>query len=141
MNNADAVGGPEPERPPPDACPTLDLAAQSQIMRMLGSRARERWAEVVDAYAMETPRLIASLDGAVGQDDPEEVRRIAHQLKSSSAVLAAVRLARLCEILEHGVVDAVPTDASHQVAAIADEYSRVSAALVQTYGSTGDAAM
>jgi HPt (histidine-containing phosphotransfer) domain-containing protein len=56
--------------------------------------------EVVDRYLEETPMLLQALSKAVARGEAEVLQRTAHTLKSTSAMLGATSLSRLCQELE-----------------------------------------
>ncbi len=55
---------------------------------------------LITIYLKSSPALLADIDSALQASDPERLWQAAHSLKSSSANLGAVKLARLCEELE-----------------------------------------
>ena len=75
-------------------------------------------------------RDMASLSAAFDRLDHEQVRQLAHRLKSSSANLGAVHLVSLYEEMEN-TARAQALTAHHQdlLRAIGNEYQRVTAAL------------
>jgi HPt (histidine-containing phosphotransfer) domain-containing protein len=66
---------------------------------------------------------------AVTQNDAEAMKQTAHTLKSSSAALGAIALAKLCEELEKIGNSKTTTGGSEILSQIQSEYKRVKAAL------------
>ncbi len=56
--------------------------------------------KVISAYVDDTPQQLATLRTAIAGIDPEQLRRAAHSLKSSSANVGALALAQLCKDME-----------------------------------------
>lgn len=112
--------------------PTLDPAAFEELRAMLGvtsSESSELLQEIIDCYLEEAPKLLQALQAALEQSDAVVLRRSAHTLKSSSAVLGAMALANRCESLEIATASRVEADATAQVAQIEAEYKKVQTAL------------
>jgi len=95
------------------AVPTLPLEAREVIQRaVINARALENIralslqggdalvSKVIAAYVGDTPQHLRTLRQAIGGEDADTVRRIAHSLKSASANVGADTLARLCKDLE-----------------------------------------
>ncbi|HEX5782769.1 MAG TPA: response regulator [Solirubrobacteraceae bacterium] len=66
---------------------------------------RENYPDIVDRlialFVDSTPPLLEQLDAAAETGDEEQVRRLAHKLKSSCDNVGATRMAALCRALEH----------------------------------------
>ena len=95
------------------AVPTLPLEAREVIQRaVINAKALENIralslqggdalvSKVIAAYVGDTPQHLRTLRQAIGGEDADTVRRIAHSLKSASANVGADTLARLCKDLE-----------------------------------------
>jgi two-component system, sensor histidine kinase and response regulator len=84
---------PEPTRAEP-------LVDDSRIQNF-----RENYPDIVDRlialFVDSTPPLLQQLDAAAETGDEEQVRRLAHKLKSSCDNVGATRMAALCRALEH----------------------------------------
>jgi len=96
-----------------EAAPTLPPEAREVIQRdVINARALENIRalsqqggdalvqKVVRAYVGDVPQHLRTLRQAVGGEDADTVRRVAHSLKSASANVGAETLARLCKDLE-----------------------------------------
>ena len=75
----------------------LDASAL-QSLRELGGD--DFLAEVIDAFRVDAPNLLATLRRSLEQADADELRRAAHTLKSNGATLGALGFAELCRELE-----------------------------------------
>jgi signal transduction histidine kinase/CheY-like chemotaxis protein len=93
--------------------PTLPVEAREVIQRdVINARALENIRalsqqggdalvqKVIAAYVGDAPQHLRTLRQAVGGQDADTVRRVAHSLKSASANVGAETLARLCKDLE-----------------------------------------
>ena len=56
--------------------------------------------KVIGAYVGDTPQHLRTLRHAIAGLDPDNVRRVAHSLKSASANVGAHKLAELCKEME-----------------------------------------
>jgi len=95
-----------PPRLPPE---TVDVIRRDVINRValdkIRALSRERGdalvQKVIAAYVDDTPQQLRRLHDAIDGLDTDNVRRIAHTLKSASANVGADGLAALCKQLEH----------------------------------------
>jgi CheY-like chemotaxis protein len=96
-----------------EAVPTLPVEAREVIQRdVINAKALENIRalsqqggdalvqKVIRAYVGDVPQHLRTLRQAVGGQDADTVRRVAHSLKSASANVGAETLARLCKDLE-----------------------------------------
>ena len=97
---------PTPLRPVSDApAITLDAAAL-QRLRDLDPGGRGRLLErVLEAFDSSSTRLAAQLAEARTRADSAGIRLVVHTLKSSSASIGALALARLCAEIEASLRD------------------------------------
>jgi len=86
-------------------------------------------ANAVQAYLRDADEGLRDLRVACPAGDRDTVRRIAHTLKSSSAMLGATRLAALFQALEREAPAAPAEDLVRHLAAIAGESATVAGAL------------
>jgi two-component system, sensor histidine kinase and response regulator len=121
---AEAEVSASPESP----IPLLDTHVLNELRQFLGDDTGAVVGELIDFYLADTPLLLAAMKTAVEQQDFEDVQRLAHGLKSSSASLGAMGVSELCRHLETvapsknmGEVAATLTrlEAAHQAAAAA----------------------
>jgi signal transduction histidine kinase/DNA-binding response OmpR family regulator/HPt (histidine-containing phosphotransfer) domain-containing protein len=86
------------EPPPPPASPAVRWdESKLELIRALGEDAL---AEVGALFLSNTPGRLHAMQEALCQGDWETIERTAHSLKSSSAMLGAMRMAQVCAQLE-----------------------------------------
>jgi HPt (histidine-containing phosphotransfer) domain-containing protein len=85
--------------------------------------------DLIEAYLEDARELLATMRHAVVTENPTELRRAAHSLKSNSANFGALTLARLCQELEERAKNGVLEGASGRITQIQTEYARVQIAL------------
>jgi signal transduction histidine kinase/DNA-binding response OmpR family regulator/HPt (histidine-containing phosphotransfer) domain-containing protein len=107
--------------------PAVDRGVLSALVAELGGDAEVR-ETLVGSYLEEGAAQIPELSAAAASDDRVSVRRIAHHLRSSSAVLGAVPLAELLRSLEDDA-RAATGDLAPAARVVAAEYERVTEAL------------
>ncbi|NES96957.1 MAG: response regulator [Desertifilum sp. SIO1I2] len=112
--------------------PTLDTQILYTLSRVVGDNAQEVMLEVIDSYLEETPRLLASLKTALSQQDFSTVLRVSHTLKSSSATIGAVTLARLCKEIEANLKAEHLSSLFVPEQNLQAEYEKVKMALLET---------
>jgi HPt (histidine-containing phosphotransfer) domain-containing protein len=101
----------------PHEQPAVDAEALARLERF-GGQALLR--EMAALYLANAPERLAAVEAALASEDVVAAEYALHSLKSSSAQLGALRLARLCEAGEQitrggrlaGVADVV--DAAHE---------------------------
>ncbi|MEH1827070.1 MAG: PAS domain S-box protein [Nostoc sp.] len=71
-----------------------------QSLRNMVKGDRLIFAQLIECYLTETPRLVEDISTAIINQDTETLWKTAHQLKSSSASVGAIALAQLCKLLE-----------------------------------------
>ncbi|MGI9507127.1 MAG: response regulator [Geminicoccaceae bacterium] len=79
---------------------SLDLTPIEALRSLDPSGERNIVQRAITKFISYSDELLARLTSAVGESDGEEISRIAHSLKSSSANLGATDLARQCSELE-----------------------------------------
>ena len=80
--------------------PVLDAALLGELARSLGSTGP--LVEVLTAYRGELPGRVERLRAALATGHSEEVRRVAHELRSPSASFGLARLAAAVRAVEDG---------------------------------------
>ncbi|MBH8560784.1 PAS domain S-box protein [Nostoc sp. CENA67] len=78
---------------------TIDVKILDSLRDMLGGDTMA-FAELINCYLTETPKLIKNIKAGVTNQDAQAVWKNAHNLKSSSASVGAALLAQLCKQLE-----------------------------------------
>ena len=118
--------------PPEDAPEPIATAFDPGILDELAKAIGDDVGEVVEFYLMDTPPLLADLKTAVAQQRFDEIQRLVHGLKSSSASLGALGVSQICRHLEaiapHGDVAAITT----AIGRLEAEYASVTTILGQT---------
>ncbi|MBE9157097.1 response regulator [Nodosilinea sp. LEGE 06152] len=79
---------------------TFDPLVLEKLCEAMGDDDGTIIAELISFYLADTPPLLKSMKTAVLQQDLNELQRLAHGLKSSSASLGILRLSQLCRQLE-----------------------------------------
>jgi PAS domain S-box-containing protein len=93
--NGDGLDAHSASRPEEDV---LDQATIAQLRETLTPEMRE---QLLDTFDGQREKCVADIGEAVQRGDRDEVRRLAHLLKGSSASLGATSLRLCCERLEH----------------------------------------
>jgi HPt (histidine-containing phosphotransfer) domain-containing protein len=106
--------------------PTIDRATFEALKETTGA---EFVLELVDTFLQEAPTMLDDLRRALAAKDAEKFRRTAHSLKSNSNTFGAHTLGAMARELELTSAAKVSGDDAEAVDALADEYSRVAAAL------------
>ena len=115
--------------PPSNGGGPLDMAQIDTIRALQRDGAPDILDRMIGLYLASTPDLIKELDEAIARQDPPEIMRAAHSLKSSSAFLGAVRLSALCGTLEALARSRAVETAPARLAEIRAEFARVERAL------------
>ena len=107
----------------------LDLRAIERIREMERRGAERLLERLIDTYLDSSTRLMADAQGALARGDSSALRQATHTLKSSSANLGAIELARLAAEIERLARGERLVDARADWAAVVNEYERVQQAL------------
>lgn len=105
----------------------IDLAAFRGLEESAG---KDFVAELARTFMQEAPAMIEQLIAAMADGKAETFRRVAHSLKSNSQTFGATRLGNLARDLELAGLERVIADDASAITTLAEEYGRVSAALV-----------
>jgi histidine phosphotransfer protein HptB len=108
------------------SAPTIDAATFEALKQTTGA---EFALELVDTFLQEAPVMLEDLRRALAAKDPDKFRRTAHSLKSNSNTFGALTLAAMARELELTSASKVSAGGAEAVDALAEEYSRVAAAL------------
>lgn len=109
--------------------PALDPAVLSELREFQGEGEPDIVQELAEAFQFETPPLLETLQQAVAEERPEQLRRAAHNLKGSSQNLGARKMATLSSDLETLGKQGTVEGAAALVARLEQEYQRVCQAL------------
>jgi len=105
----------------------VDRRVLDQLREDLGGNAPLR--DIIVSFLKTTPEALVTLRDAAARADVDAIRRTAHMLKGTSAMLGARSLAEQCAELEHlGRSGHVP-DAASRVIVITASYRQIEAAL------------
>ena len=121
----------------PEQSPSIDPAALEGIKSLRREGTPDPLARVIDKYLTIMPDELAALQQAAAAGDMEQLRKLAHKLKSSSASLGAMRLSDMFKSLEiaaenneAGAVPPIVTD-------VDGEFERVAEYLKSEIAETG----
>ena len=101
--------------------PAVDKATVQELLELMG----EGFADLVQVYCDDTPRLLLKLREAAATGDHDSIAEIAHSLKSSSANLGALPLAELARRTEIEARADHPEHLGALVEQACKEYARV----------------
>jgi histidine phosphotransfer protein HptB len=110
------------------SAPTIDRATFDSLKETTGA---EFALELVDTFLEEAPTMLGDLGDALATKDADKFRRAAHSLKSNCNTFGALTLGAMARELELTGVTRVIESGAQPLAALADEYSRVAAALTE----------
>ncbi len=105
---------------------SFDVDAHASLRELGGD---DFLAEVIDAFLADAPGLVAALRRALDENNPDELRRAAHTLKSNGSTLGARRFSELCRELEQRGKSGQLEAASGLVGQIEEEYRPLEEAL------------
>jgi histidine phosphotransfer protein HptB len=106
----------------------IDLATFRELQETTGA---EFAAELVDTFLEEAPTILEDLRSAFAAGDAERFKRAAHSLKSNANTFGALGFGAKARELELAGLARVLEAKDDPVAALANEYSRVAAALAE----------
>ncbi len=106
--------------------PAIDSATFEALKQTTGA---DFVLELVDTFLLEAPAMLDELRRALTAQDADKFRRAAHSLKSNSNTFGALTLGAMARELELGGVAQAIGSGGQPLDALAQEYSRVAAAL------------
>ncbi len=112
-----------------EAAPALDPTVLSELRQFQTEGEPDIVQELAEAFQLETPSLLEALHKAVSQEQPEQLRRVAHNLKGSSYNLGAHTMAEFSAELETLGKNRTVEGATELVTRLEQEYQRVCQAL------------
>ncbi len=112
-----------------DESPVIREKALEKIRALQQPGKPDIVATVVNYYLEDAPVMMSALEQALAASNPDDVRGVAHRLKTGSASVGAVRLATLCRELEALGRCGETTPMGEVVAQIREEYVRVETVL------------
>src|SRR3989440_1340314 len=112
-----------------ESAPALDPAVLSELRQFQGEGEPDIVQELVEAFQFETPPLLETLRQAIAEEQSEQLKRAAHNLKGSSNNLGARTMAALSADLETIGKKGTVEGAAGLVTRLEQEYHRVCQAL------------
>jgi len=106
----------------------LDPPTLERLRSIFGPQ-RARMHALIEHYCADTTELPARMYQAAAENDLDTLRRCLHQLKSSSAIVAALRLANLCKQFEAALHSSHSAEWQTWIQKIEAEIMHVQAAL------------
>jgi HPt (histidine-containing phosphotransfer) domain-containing protein len=100
----------------------LDRKSFNSLRNLFGGPTSVKFKETLDLFLNSSEVLLKSLRIAMDNHAIDEVRRIGHTLKSSSASFGAIRLAAQCAALEHAARDGRDDEIETLVRTVETEY-------------------
>jgi HPt (histidine-containing phosphotransfer) domain-containing protein len=113
-----------------DSMPPLDPKVLTELRQFQGEGEPDIVQELAEAFQFETPPLLEALHEAVAREQPEQLKRGAHNLKGSSNNLGARTMAALSAELETLGKNGTIEGAAELITHLEQEYQRVCQALV-----------
>jgi HPt (histidine-containing phosphotransfer) domain-containing protein len=110
------------------AASSIDRATFEALKQTTGD---EFVLELVDTFLQEAPSMLDELRRALAAKDADKFRRTAHSLKSNSNTFGALTLGAMARELELGGMAKASEGGGQPLDALAQEYSRVAAALTE----------
>lgn len=124
--------------PKDSAAVLIDQQVLQELKTMEKNGAPDLLRRVISSFIDESARLLLHLEEAVRQSDCQSAQKIAHSLKSSSAMVGARNLAELFKGLEDLCRSCALEAIEHQKNKIQQEFGRVSQALTLELGGAGN---
>ncbi len=103
----------------------VEAEQRRQALGLTSAQAARLWARVIGEYLRDAPAQLAALEAGVWSHDYELVRRAAHRLKSSSAIVGAGDLALRCDRLEQAAAGGAPGEIAEQVQQLIAAYRQI----------------
>jgi HPt (histidine-containing phosphotransfer) domain-containing protein len=100
------------------AAAVLDPAALARLAELDPSGANRLLERVLQAFQTSVLRLRPQLEAGRAADDRAAIRLVTHTLKSSSASIGAMRLAKLCAEIETAIRLDPAAELGHHLAAL-----------------------
>ena len=107
---------------------SLNKDVLNSLKEMLGGA----FSVVIEKYITTSNELIANMEKAIEGNELEELSKIAHSLKSSSAQVGALNIANLCKFLENKPLSKDITKVKSAYKSIKDDYKIVVQELKQS---------
>ncbi len=105
-----------------DVPPTIDASVHDGLRDLMG----DEFAVLIDAYLEDTALFVQQMQDACARGDMDAMQIPAHSMKSSSANIGALGLATIARELEAQIRSDNAAQVEGQVAALVEEFERVS---------------
>ncbi len=89
-----------PYTPESLASDVLDQKTLQSLRQMMGARASQVLAQLINNYLADAPQLLQAIRAAVETGDAAALKQAAHTLRSASANLGATTFSQMCKTLE-----------------------------------------
>jgi PAS domain S-box-containing protein len=86
--------------PVPNSSENLDLATVKRLVDIGKASDKNFTAQLLEMFALQVPKLIATINDALNKNDLDTVWKSAHKLKGTCLNIGAVKLSALCKELE-----------------------------------------
>ncbi len=97
----------------------IDLDILNELKEIMG----DDFEELISIFISDGQTQIDALRNAISSSETEDVRRIAHTLKGSSANLGINTLSQSCLVLEHKAAEGSLDDANEDLEIIISNYN------------------
>ena len=124
----------QPTEPGPGRAPAVDVTVLESLIERLGDRGPAFRTTLVTTWRHEAALRLTEMDEAAAASDSESMARGAHALKSGSAALGALGLARLCDEIENRLRAGDRRDLRADAAALRVHVERASAEFTAAFG-------
>ena len=114
---------------PPDGGAVIDMKTLDSMRPLQRAGQPDVIPRVIGLYLSNAPSMMEELQTAVERGETATVYRLAHSLKSSSAMVGALRLSALCKTLEARARETKDGAVQEGLPEIEAEYARVVEAL------------
>lgn len=121
----------EQPAPVPPGAPVLDPVPVQRLAETLGEQGPALVAELLGVFAEDAPTQLAGLRRALDCADVDAARRAAHSLKSTAAMLGAVRLAAAARAVESSAETEDLAGAAGALGVLEREYAPAAEALAR----------
>ncbi len=115
---------------PSGSSPAIDPAVLAELRQFQGDGEPDILLELAEAFQSETPPLLEALHVAVREEQPEALKRAAHNLKGSSYNIGARTMAEICSSLESLGKQGTVRGADNLITKLEQEYRRVCQAFI-----------
>ena len=109
----------------------LDPQVLNSLREFAGVKAHTVITQIIKQYLEDNPEKLQAIEAAATADDAEALRKAAHSLRSSSANLGAITVAKLCKTVENIARSGTTEGTSQTIKQLRTECARLEGALQQ----------